>query len=697
MTFLKRRFSGLKRNLKTASLFFNATLILCAITPGVFAASPKPEKESSEIYVQQIGPSGGKEEELDIGNVYKNIPPNKSLRTVTQFKVIDDFNSGELKNLLGGGWFVNEGEEKKIRLDLKKEDGRGVRSGSSLWARYNLRDKDQTAFRTSLEKLDISAARYLVFKCKVSSAKSFEGRIRVSLSDWAGRTVEKDVTESCLESANWNEAILPLSTFAGVDFDQLDSLSFKVLARAGNMAGKIGLDEVAFYGRHEVGFESIEDNLVGFPKTVLDESRRKELLGTRKDKKFLLGIAKDTWRYFENARDKKTHLVVDHLKTGDFPLAAAYTSPTNIAMDLMGTVAAREMEIITPQEAEKSVQSVLRSVKKMKTWKGFFYNYYETTQLGVSRQFISSIDNGWLAIALVVVRQAFQGEIAKDATEILDKFHFQEFLDPENNHLVIGYDIERQSFTPYHYGMLATEARAMSLYGIGKGDLPKEQWWYLYRTAPDAWEWQTQKPQGKMVEHDRVSYFQGYYKDGSTKFVPSWGGSLFEFLMPTIVINEKKFASKNLGLNDKIATELHRDYALKEKKYPVWGISPAATASGRRWQYGEYGIKKLGVKGYSDRGVITPHVSFLALETLPKDAIKNIRAFLNFNIYGEYGFYDSIIFPSERVNPQYLALDQGMILIPIANYLKNGVIQEYFHKDPVGKKAKEMLEEERFF
>ena len=297
----------------------------------------------------------------------------------------------------------------------------------------------------------------------------------------------------------------------------------------------------------------------------------------------------------------------------------------------------------------------------------------------------------------MVVRQAFPGEIARKATILLDRFHFQEFLDPDTNHLAIGYDLERQSLTPYHYGMLVTEARAMSLYGIGKGDLPPEHWWYLYRTAPDAWEWQTQKPQGKMVEHDKISYFQGYYKDGGKKFVPSWGGSLFEFLMPTMVLREQKFAPKGLGLNDKIVTELQRHYALQEKKYPVWGISPSATADGRRWMYGEYGVKKLGVKGYSDKGVITPHASFLALDALPKDAIRNIRKLLTFGIYGEYGFYDTISFPSKKVNTQYLALDQGMVLIPIANYLKKGVIQEYFHKDPVGKKAKELLGQEDFF
>jgi len=710
---IQKRSSVARKALRNVFLFLAVAAVLFAGITDSFA-SPKikkqkkasslsaelrPEKPSSnnEIHISQIGPAG-KEEPLDIGKIYDLVPPPKSLKNSSRFRVIDDFSARDLKNNLGGAWATEDEKAKALTLELKKDDARGVVSGASLWARYNLKSKGQAEFWTSLEKLDMSAAQYLAIKCEAPADAAFKGRLRVALSDWAGKTVAQDITDVCREKTGWNEAILPLSIFRGVDLNQLKALSFTILARDKNMAGKIGLDEIAFFGPPEVGFESVADNLKGFPQSVLDEPRRKELVAMGDDKKLLMGIARDTWRYFENASDKKNHLVVDHLKLGDFPLAAAYTSATNIAMDLMGTVAVRELGILSAGEAETRVRNILETLKKLKRWKGFFFNFYETTQLTETRRFVSSVDSGWLAIALVVVRQAFPGgDIAQDATAILDSFHFQEFLDPETNHLAIGYDLDREGPTPYHYGMLVTEARATSLYAIGKGDLPKEHWWYLYRTAPDAWDWQTQKPKGKMTEHDKIAYFQGYYEEGGKKFVPSWGGSLFEFLMPTLVLHEKKYAPKGLGLNDKIVTEIHRDFALKEKKYPVWGISPASTADGRRWKYEEYGVKRLGTKGYPDRGVITPHVSFLALDTLPKDAIKNIRKLLTFNLYGEYGFYDSITFPSLRVNTQYLALDQGMVLIPIANYLKKGVIQDYFHKDPVGKKAKELLEEESFF
>jgi hypothetical protein len=690
------RSSGLKNSLRSVFFVFSILFLMTGAENAGFASAKEAPQKDPESHVQQIGPAG-REAVLDVGKIYNSLSPNKPLRTSTQFKVIDDFNAPKLKNSLGGAWIVEKDQEKKVRLDLKREDARRTSFGSSLWARFNLKKKEKTTFKTSLERLDMSAANYLVLKCKIQTAEPFKGRIRIALADWAGKTVEKDITDACVATEGWNDVLLPIAAFMGVDLDQLGFLSFSVFARENNLAGKVGLDEIAFWGRPEVGFESVVDNFVGFPQAVLNEPRRSELLATRNEREFLLKIAQDTWRYFENATDKRNHLVSDHLKVGDFPLAAAYTSPTNIAMDLMGTVAARELGILSSGQAARRAQSLLKTLKKLKKWKGFFFNFYETTRLNVSRQFVSSVDSGWLAVSLVVVRRAFPGEIAAEATALLDGFHFQEFMDPETNQLRVGYDVEQERATPYHYGMLVTEARTTVLYAIGKGDLPEESWWYLYRTAPEEWEWQNQKPQGKTVERDKVSYFQGYYKDGSKKFVPSWGGSLFEVLMPTLVVREEKYAAKNLGANNKITAELHRDYALKEKKYPVWGISPASTSDGRRWQYGEYGIKKLGVKGYPDRGVITPHVSFLALGSLPKDALKNIRKLLEFEIYGEYGFYDSISFPSKRINTQYLALDQGMVLIPIANYLKKGVIQDYFHADPVGKKIKELLGKEDFF
>ncbi|HRZ67727.1 MAG TPA: glucoamylase family protein, partial [Candidatus Omnitrophota bacterium] len=72
------------------------------------------------------------------------------------------------------------------------------------------------------------------------------------------------------------------------------------------------------------------------------------------------------------------------------------------------------------------------------------------------------------------------------------------------------------------------------------------------------------------------------------------------------------------------------------------------------------------------------------------------RMLFYFDMYGEYGFYDSVNVKNGKVSYRYLALDQGMILPSIDNYLNNGAIRQRFHKDPVAKKVEKLLNENFF-
>jgi hypothetical protein len=460
----------------------------------------------------------------------------------------------------------------------------------------------------------------------------------------------------------------------------------------------MGLDTVAFYGEGDLKVDSKKDNLLGFPEKGEAQQRTSQILAETESRKFLTEIARDTWKYFENAVDKNTHLPVDHIRVGEVSDIGTYTTPTNLARYFLAVVSARELRFISKKEAVKRIQESMETLRLMRRWKGFHYNFYDTNTLQVTREYASAVDSGWLAAAWIVVRQAFPKELGGLATHFLNEMNFNEYYEPGVGQLMLGYDDARKEYSPYHYGLIATEARVASYIGIGKGDLPREHWWMIYRTPPSSWDWQSQKAEGKEVEIERVTLFQGHYTYQGKKFVPSWGGSLFEFLMPTMVIKEKELAPEGLGLNNQIATMIQIDYALNRQGYPVWGISPASISSGRLWQYGEYGVKYLGAKGYRDEGVITPYASFLALETFPEHAIDNLRRMLQiYRIYGEYGFYDSINVHTGRVNTQYLALDQGMVLIAIANYIKEGVIKEYFHKDKVGRDAESLLTLEKFF
>lgn len=631
---------------------------------------------------------------------YAVIGSEEPLAASSRFVVVDDFNSGKFALRQGATWRTKQPALGALDLSLDSQDARSAARGYSMKAVFNLAPREQVYFETFLDRIDVSQTQGFVFKVKAESSlpAPFLGSLRVTFIDWRHKKVSHTVvmTQAAAEGKQWDEILVPVEVFNTLDLDQLVVLRFSLLSHEAPVRGVLRIDEMAFFGGINQAFENNRDNLVGFPSRQNDDDRKQILREERDDGKFLRAIAEDTWKFFINAKDKHTHLIVDHIRTGENPLIGDYTSTTNIAMDFFAIISAMELGFISREEAKGRAGLILAALERMAKYEGFFYNFYDIKKLSIQRSYISTVDAGWLAISLVVVRQAFP-DLRETATRMLDGFNFSRFLDPENNQLVVGMEVPARNFGMYHYGLLATEARAMSFYGIGKGDLPREHWWYLYRTPPESWKWQKQKPKGAFVSKEGVEYFAGYYKKKGKKFVPPWGGSLFEVLMPTLVLREREMAPRGLGLNNRTLTALHRDYALLEKKYPVWGISPCADTSGRTWQYLELGVPDLGAKGYPDRGVLTPHVSFLALDTLPQDAILNIRKWLDFPIYGEYGFYDALNVKTGIVNPQYLSLDQGMILAAICNYLRDGALQKYFHSDPIAKKAETLLTEETFF
>lgn len=413
------------------------------------------------------------------------------------------------------------------------------------------------------------------------------------------------------------------------------------------------------------------------------------------DQQQLRQMAKQTWKYFDEQTDPDTHLPLDEIRLIDGSIQKAeHTSPTNIGMYMMSTVAAEEMGFIQRNEALKRMRATLKTLDELEKWNGFLYNWYYTSDGSLKTdwgQFISSVDNGWYAAGLIVLRQTYP-ELAEEATQLLEAMDFGDLYHPGEGHLYGGYDVVTQSYTGHTYGMFNTEPRVASYIGIGKGDLPADHWWRMFRTFPPEWE-QQQTPTGTIRVYDGVEVFQGHYEYRGIRFVPSWGGSMFEALMPTMVMKEQELAPKGLGLNGLRYSQVQIAFA-EEKGYPVWGFSPCAIPDG----YTEYGVAEAGTwkDGYKDDGTVTPHASFLALDFVPNEAMKNIKRFRELGSYGKYGFFDSINVRTGEVTPAYLALDQGMILVSIANHLHNGVIREAFHQDSIGSSYERLLVEEDF-
>jgi hypothetical protein len=422
------------------------------------------------------------------------------------------------------------------------------------------------------------------------------------------------------------------------------------------------------------------------------------------DRAFLLRAARDTWRGLAALRDRENGLPVDHVYFGDDSLDPAraeigdYTSITSVGLYVVAIVAAHVLGFIDREETIARVRAPLETVRDLELWGSMYFNFYDTTTLERTSEFVSFVDSAWLTAGAMVVRTAFP-ELTAEVSERIQHRNHRFFYDGERGLMSHGYYVDSKVESPYHYGLLYTEARLGSLIAIGKGDVPEEHWYQLARAPRPERRGDDREPRGSGAKqlangHRLVG---GWYEWRGLRYVPSWGGSMFEALLPTLLVDEKRLAPRSLGRNAEAYVELQRRFAEEDLGYPVWGMSPSATPGPYLGFYGEHGVPALGVWGYPGSAV-TPHASALALPFAPEAATANLRRLAErYPLYGDFGFYDAVDPKSGRVAPIYLALDQAMLFVALANHLCDGAIQKLFAADPIARRALPLLPAEDFF
>jgi hypothetical protein len=418
------------------------------------------------------------------------------------------------------------------------------------------------------------------------------------------------------------------------------------------------------------------------------------------DAAFVARVARDTWRGLTALTDREHALPVDHVRLGatDDPADARvgdYVNVSTVGLHLLAIVAAHDLRLVTAPEAAARLAAVLDTLDRLETHAGFFYNYYDTTSLERTSNLISFVDSAWLTAALMVVRTAFPALSARCA-RVIDAQDYRFFYDPAARLMTHGWYAHLGAASRYHYGLLNAESRLGSLLAVGKGDVPEAHWFAMARTLPAACGWQTQMPRGRRRKTVRGHALRGgWYEWGGVRYVPSWGGSMFEALMPTLVVDEAHWAPGSLGANGVAHVDVQRRFAAEALGYPVWGLSPSATPGPAG--YGEYGVRPLGTIGYG-AGVVTPHAAALALAVAPAEGVANLRALAGrYPVYGDFGFYDAVDPLSGAVARAWLALDQAMLFVAAANHLTGGAVQRRFEADPIAARALPVLADERFF
>ena len=262
---------------------------------------------------------------------------------------------------------------------------------------------------------------------------------------------------------------------------------------------------------------------------------------------------------------------------------------------------------------------------------------------------------------------AAQGEAAaalrlRTLAQAFDQLAWQtdfSFLYHRKRHLLhIGFRVAEQQLDASFYDLLASESRLTSLLAVAKGDVPTQHWASLGRP---------------------------FYAVGTVAGLRSWSGSMFEYLMPSLVLNEP-YGSV---LRDACNVALCEQIAFTTAQGLPWGISESAYA-GRdetlAYQYAPQGAPRLALRRTPpDELVIAPYATALAALVAPHRAAQNFAALEKLSARGRYGFIEALDYsPSRQTGSDaftpvatFMTHHQGMTIVALANVLLDAPAQRW--------------------
>jgi len=128
---------------------------------------------------------------------------------------------------------------------------------------------------------------------------------------------------------------------------------------------------------------------------------------TVKEKTIVRRIARSTWRYFEMLVGEEDHwLPPDNYQEDPQPVIAHRTSPTNIGMLLLSSIAAHDFGYTATLEFIERLELTFTTLEKLPRFRGHFFNWYDTRTLEpLTPQYVSTVDSGNLAGHLLVIKQ----------------------------------------------------------------------------------------------------------------------------------------------------------------------------------------------------------------------------------------------------------------------------------------------------
>ena len=261
------------------------------------------------------------------------------------------------------------------------------------------------------------------------------------------------------------------------------------------------------------------------------------------------------------------------------------------------------------------------------------------------------------------------------ADDLVEETEFGFLFNAERQLFSIGFSVTDGRLDNSYYDTLASEARLASFMAIAMGTVSHEHWFKLGRSLTPA---------------------------GSSRALLSWSGSMFEYLMPLIVMRPYP----GTLLDETYNAVVQRQIEYGTQRGVPWGISESAYFAqdlDKNYQYRAFGVPGLGLKrGLAEDLVVAPYASVLAASLAPHEVLANLARLQHEGMNGRFGYCEAIDYTPERVPPDdkggvvlptWMAHHQGMSLLALDNLLNGSPMQQRFHADPRIQAADLLLQE----
>ena len=421
---------------------------------------------------------------------------------------------------------------------------------------------------------------------------------------------------------------------------------------------------------------------------------------TTPERDYLRTLARQTWSFFEACVGEEDHfLPPDNLQLEPERMVAHRTSPTNIGLYLLAVACARQFGWISTAQLLARLRATLASIDQLAKHDGHLFNWYDTQTLQVlAPAYVSTVDSGNLAGHLLTTAQACHqlaaavdttpeevaslNDVAEHCTALCMAMNFSGLYSATRHLFHIGLRTDNQALDSSYYDLLASESRLTSFLAIAKGDVPRRHWQALGRPSLSV---------------------------GVMPGLKSWSGSMFEYLMPSLVMTEP--AQGLLHLSS--LAGVHEQQAFGQSQQLPWGVSESAYFAQDHtlaYQYGPFGVPRLALRNTppTDR-VVAPYASVMAAQFTPQLAIANLHVLEQLGARGEHGFMDAVDFTVSRqlaaelplvdgqaphqVVANFMAHHRGMSLVALCNVLCDNAPRRWFAASPLVQAYEALLHE----